>query len=234
MKKAMLIFLIIVSLGLASASYISGDIYIRENGEAVFSVDSDLSLKISGLTFNSEEQKIRGTTEALTKKENGIWIFNLNLGTYETILLDIHLPKNLESIESIKGVDRVIDVKKKTISIIDNNKKLEFEVLYKLENTLDFTPIFLFTIILLVFVVILLDQKRKNKNKQRLDFILPIINDNEKKIVEALMKKPVRQKDLRKQLGFPKASFSRYIINLQKKKLIVLEGDGRNRIVRLK
>lgn len=63
---------------------------------------------------------------------------------------------------------------------------------------------------------------------------MPLINDREKDIVELLMKKPMRQKKIRKVLDIPKASFSRYIINLEKKKLILREGEGKNKVVRLK
>ena len=48
------------------------------------------------------------------------------------------------------------------------------------------------------------------------------------------MKKSMRQKEIRKTLEIPKASFSRYLINLEKKKLILREGEGKNKIVKLK
>ena len=39
---------------------------------------------------------------------------------------------------------------------------------------------------------------------------------------------------IRKQLDIPKASYSRYLVNLEKKKLIIREGEGKNKIIKLK
>jgi len=41
-------------------------------------------------------------------------------------------------------------------------------------------------------------------------------------------------KELRKKLNIPKASFTRYILNLEKKKLIQREGEGKNKILKIK
>ena len=76
--------------------------------------------------------------------------------------------------------------------------------------------------------------KKRKKKSDRLNYVLPLINDQEKKIIEILMKKPARQKEIRKKLKIPKASFSRYMINLEKKKLIIRDGEGKNRLVKLK
>jgi uncharacterized membrane protein len=226
-------FLFLFSISLASAQYVTGDIYITSVGEAKFSVETNLNPDIEELNFDVTREKLTGTTEMLTEKKKGTWTFTLNLKNYETILLDIHLPKNLKSIESLQGVDNTFNINKKIISLIDNNKKLEFEVSYQLEKNTDYFWLFILLILILVSVVIYLILKRKKK-QNKLDFILPIINDNEKKIIQLLMKKPIRQKEIRKKLEIPKASFSRYIINLEKKKLILREGEGKNKIVKLK
>ena len=48
------------------------------------------------------------------------------------------------------------------------------------------------------------------------------------------MKGSMRQKEARKKIGIPKASFTRYILNLEKKKLLIREGEGKNKVLRLK
>jgi uncharacterized membrane protein len=48
------------------------------------------------------------------------------------------------------------------------------------------------------------------------------------------MQGPKRQREIRKSLNIPKASFSRYLSNLEKKKLILREGEGKNKVVKLK
>ena len=76
--------------------------------------------------------------------------------------------------------------------------------------------------------------KKIRSKKQKLKQAFPYINENEQKILEALMNSPIRQKELRKKLNIPKASFTRYILNLEKKKLIQREGEGKNKILKIK
>ena len=135
---------------------------------------------------------------------------------------------------SMVGAKHILDFNKKTIILIDGNKELLFSVDYEIEPS--YYPNFLFFIvifILLVTVFVLFFKFRKNK-KKRLEGIFPLINDKEKEILELLMKKPMRQKEIRKKLDIPKASYSRYLVNLEKKKLILKEGEGKNKIVLLK
>ena len=214
------------------AQYISGNIYIDELGITSFSVETDVNPNIPGLNFDQLDNELTGIPDTIIRLENGVWTFSLNLGDYETIFVDIHLPKNLKLIESVQGVDNIIDVEDKIITLIDDNKKLDFEVSYRVKEKTNYLPIIF--LIILIFAVFLTYYLAKRKKENRLEHILPIINDNEKKIIEVLMKKSYRQKELRRKLEIPKASFARYMINLEKKKLIIREGEGRNKIVKLK
>lgn len=229
-RGALLIFSVITLFNFVSASYISGDIHVYENGEASLNIETDIEMSLAGLEFANN--RLRGTTEMLTKKERGIWTFFLNWQDYDTILIDIHLPKNLYSIESIKGIDNAIDIDNKIVSLIDEGN-LDFEISYKLKRTTD-SSWFFFIVILIIATLTLYLIMKKRTERDRLNHILPTINDNEKAIITLLMKKPLRQKELRKKLDIPKASFSRYMINLEKKKLILREGEGKNKIVQLK
>jgi uncharacterized membrane protein len=224
----LLLFIILVDY--ASASYIAGDVYVDDRGFTRFNVESDVPINLEGLSF--QNNKITGTTPVLTNKEAGVWTFSMNAGNYSSILLDVHLPKNLNSISSLEGVERVIDPNNQVISLIDSGK-LDFRVSYRLKESANYSWIFwpvLFVVVLGVYFVI----KKTRKRKEHLEHVFPLINDNEQKVIELLMKKPMRQKEIRKVLGFPKASFSRYLINLEKKKLILREGEGKNKVVRLK
>ena len=89
-------------------------------------------------------------------------------------------------------------------------------------------------IILILLVLGYFLYKKSRAKKEHLNHIMPIINENEQKIIEILMKSPLRQKEIRKNLNIPKASFSRYLLNLEKKKLIIREGEGKNKVVKLK
>jgi uncharacterized membrane protein len=231
MKRiAYFIALILAFTNLASASYISGDIYLYETGRARFDVETDVPLNFEGLNF--QDNRITGTTNELTIKRGNVWTFELNSGNYSNILVDIHLPKNLDSITSIQGSENIIDIENKILSIIDSGK-LQFQVSYKLKESTSYTWL-LWPAILIAIIIIYTIIKKSRKRKEHLDHVFPLINDNEQKIIELLMKKPMRQKEIRKTLDFPKASFSRYLINLEKKKLIIREGEGKNKVVKLK
>ena len=54
--------------------------------------------------------------------------------------------------------------------------------------------------------------------------IFPFVNKNEELIINKLMKKEMRQKELRELLKIPKASFTRYILNLEKKRILYRVG----------
>ncbi|MFH1425406.1 MAG: hypothetical protein ABIG28_01595 [archaeon] len=233
MKKTLILLLLIILLSnIAQASYFSGEIKIDERGSARFNVETDIPVAIQDTTFQSNQ--ITGKTEALTSKKGSVWTFSLNLTEYNSILLDIKLPKNLNSINIIEGNEHIIDTRDNIINIMDNGQ-LDFKVSYTLKESYNYAWLVWLIIFLLIFLSYYFYNKRKKK-KERINNILPLVNENEEKIIDVLMKSPapLRQKELRKQLNIPKASFTRYLINLEKKKLILREGDGKNKIVRLK
>ncbi|MFA4953262.1 MAG: winged helix-turn-helix transcriptional regulator [Candidatus Pacearchaeota archaeon] len=237
MKKSLLFIsfiLFVFLIQFVSASYISGDIYISKTGEVSFDAQSDIDIGVLGINFNNNV--LNGETEYLTMKENGVWTFYLNGSNYNNILLDIHLPKELESIKSVDSeIDNVIYIDNHIIILIDKNKNLDFSVKYELRKINDNSFIYFWLFFCLIFLVIAyLIFIFLNRGKKKLKEFFPYINDNEKKILECLMKSEMRQKELRKKLELPKASFSRYIFNLEKKRLIVREGEGKNKIIRLK
>jgi len=233
MNAKLFLQIVIILLALASpasAAFISGDIEISDTGKATFDIRTDTNPNIPGLSF--ENEKLSGSTNTLTSKEGDIWSLSLDLGEYDEIFLQIHLPKGLQEITSINGPDHIIDLEKKVIVIIAAGK-LNFQVSYKSKETNSY--IFLiWTLLAIAIILFFILYKKKNKQKERLDNILPLINDTEKKIIDLLMKGQMRQKEIRKKLDIPKASFSRYMANLEKKKLILREGEGKNKIVKLK
>ena len=236
MKNVVMFLLVVVLLGnFVSASYISGDIYLSESGSARFVISTDVGIDEPGLVFDLSSKTVRGRTEMFSSKSGGVWTFALDLAIYEDILLDIYLPSNVGMITGVNGIDNILDLSDGMISLFGENEKLDFGVSYTVEEVEDSNWIYWLGFVLLVVVfVCFLTRKKKIKKKDQLEIIMPLINDREKDIVELLMKKPMRQKKIRKVLDIPKASFSRYIINLEKKKLILREGEGKNKVVRLK
>lgn len=215
-----------------SAQYISGDIYLEDNGKVRFYVNTNVNPNIPGLKF--ENNRLTGTTETLIDMQNGIWTFELNEGNYKTILVNIHLPLNIKTIDSINGVDNILDLNGKVVDLIDDDKELIFKISYKINSGSNYSWIFYIVILFLILLSIYFYFKFKRKKNEKFDYILPIVNDAEKKIINLLMKKPMKQKEIRKTLDIPKASFSRYMFNLERKKLLIREGEGKNKLVRLK
>ncbi|MFH1290526.1 MAG: hypothetical protein ABIH92_03900 [Nanoarchaeota archaeon] len=220
----------IFSLNLVSATYLSGDIFIYQNGEVRFDVESDVPIEISGLNF--ENGKITGLTGQLTSFQGGVWTFQLDLGEYDDIFLNINLPRGLDSITEIEGSNHLIDIQKRIITIADSGT-LNFKTSYRLGEAKDNSWIF-WTILILLIISASFIYRRIKWKKERFNHIMPLVGDKEEQIINMLMKKAMRQKELRKALNLPKASFSRYMVNLEKKKLIVREGEGKNKVVRLK
>jgi len=215
---------------LVSATYISGDLFLYENGEVRFEVETDIPVQVPGLTFS--ENKLTGTTFELLTFQSGSWNLDLSLEEYDDIFLNIRLPRGLEAITSIEGPDNIINFENRIITIIDSGK-LDFTISYKLKEVQSFLWLFwpvLFIVIAIAYFII----RKRQRQKKHFEQITPFINDLERKIIDVLMEKPKRQKELRKSLNIPKASFSRYIANLEKKKLILREGEGKNKIVKLK
>lgn len=233
--RKMLIFLpialaLVLLVSNVSATHLTGDIYLDEEGNAEFQVETDVPIEMQGLKF--ENNKLTGSTNQLLTLRGGIWTLDLSLSEYEDIFLEIHLPKNLISIRSVEGNDNILDIEEKTITLADSGR-LQFKMSYILKERKDFSWVYWFTVIIFLFAGFIVYRKFTMK-KERFQNILPMINDKEQQIVDILMKKPIRQKELRVQLNLPKASFSRYMVNLEKKKLIIREGDGKNKLIRLK
>jgi len=232
MKKLMFVLVLIFLLGSVSAQHIYGDIYITEEGKAIFSVETDVDLELSGLSL--EGSKLRGVTNELISMERGIWSFMLNLGFYETILLDIHLPDNIEKINLIEGVDYFIGFDQKTLSIIEGDEDLYFYMEYEISSEKNYGFLYFLGFLIALFLLVVLFIRFSNRKERKLKEIFPFINDKEEKIIKLLMKKSMRQKEVRKKLNIPKASYSRYLVNLEKKKLVSREGEGKNKILKLK
>ena len=230
MKKLILMMVLVFFISGASASYIYGDIYLDENGVASFAVDTDVDLDLEGISFS--EDHLSGETNELISLERGVWSFLLNGDYYDTILIDIHLPGDVDKVISVEGVNFLMGFSQKTINIIDHDKILDFEITYELESSSGRGFVYFLMGIILIGVVVL--YVVKSKKKKKFEDIFPLINDVEKKIIEMLMKKSMRQKEIRKHLDIPKASYSRYLVNLEKKKLIIREGEGKNKIIKLK
>ena len=236
MKRVIIILLgIILFISLVNASYFSAEFYIKENGYVIVDGSTDINPEIEEIEFIGN--KIIGETQELTSKQGGVWDFALNFGDYESIDIIIHFPDEVKSITNIQTqLENSVNFGDEvSISILDNNKPIALSVDYEIESS-NSSLDYLFYIILVLVIIALISYilLKKRNTLKKMDVLMPLLNENEEKIVNLLMKKPMRQKEIRKQLEIPKASFARYMINLEKKKIITREGEGKNKIVRLK
>ena len=108
------------------------------------------------------------------------------------------------------------------------NKELQLKINYDLKKSTNFFFLYIIIIIFILLILGYIPFKFLSK-KKKLENVLPFINDQEKRIIDQLMKGKMRQKDLRKKLNIPKGSFSRYIVNLEKKRMVKRIGEGKNK-----
>ncbi|MBI5803653.1 hypothetical protein HY450_00245 [Candidatus Pacearchaeota archaeon] len=173
MKKEFLTILTFVFiLQFASASYLSGDIMLYENGESRFDIETDTPLNIEGLSYSNE--KLTGRTSALTTKEGKVWTFTLNLENYDNILLDVNLPANLKTITSINNEEAILDTQEKKISLINPTEKF-LSISYTLEERTDYTFVFWIILIFIILIIFYIYMRKKLK-KEKMNNILPYIN----------------------------------------------------------
>lgn len=228
-KEVFFLLILFFTVSSVSATYLNGEVRLDERGLATFDTYSDIDLG-KGLIF--ENGKNTGTSELFTRKQGNVWAFSLKGGEYDDIFLDVKLPKDVGRINSISGNKYLFDTRTNTITIIDKGN-LDFEVSYQVRQTRNYAPYY-YSIGVVLLLAVLFFIYRFKRRKDRMNDIMTLVNENEQKIIDILMKGQMRQKEVRKKLGLTKASFSRYVVNLQKKKLIIREGEGKNKVLRLK
>ena len=226
--KKLLTFLIIILFLQPASAYIYLNIYIEENGEAIFLGETSESLNFPN-GVNLENGIIMGSTQELTSKQGSIWTFSYSL---EGADINVIFPESATLISISNG----------EISI-DNNKisvytKSPIEATYTIGTTNKF-PYILFIVILILLILLIIfyylrRKKKKIKETNKLEILKQVLSDRERLILDALKKSgKTKSSYLRKLTELPKASFSRHIQELEKKKLIKRSGEGRNKFIEI-
>ena len=206
----------------SAAGFVEGDFLLDDSGNVAVSLESDYDLGLGA------------STSALTNKKGEVWSFVLSeQEVFDSIILEVCLPRELVSLEGVKSnlLYRVHVGGRTCLEFLDADKPLEIEISYVLRSGMSS---FVLVALLLGVGVAVLAFFLGRRRKKGFSDIEHLIGEQEKMILDRLMKGPARQKYLRKELDLPKASFSRYLHNLEKKKLLVREGEGKNKMVRLK
>ncbi len=235
MKKILLLmFLLLIPL---STAYTSLNVHIDSGGNALFLGESDETIiegLPSGLSF--EGGKLLGETSELTNKSGDVWNFLFSLTDGE---MQVFLPEGARVLKtngeiSLSGKQIVVyGVSYVNIEYVvegfDDNGEMDLGILLILG-------------ILVAIVVYLLVKEGGRTRKERIPngkedkikAIEGILNEREKLILGKLKGAgKIKSSYLRRKTEIPKASFSRHIRELEKKGLVKISGDGRNKFVEL-
>lgn len=248
MKKKIFAFVIFSVLVILIAQAVSAftfiNIFVDETGEAIFLGETDEVISLpAGIEVIDGE--IEGFTSAITNKQGEIWSIDYELPGAELTLI---LPRG--TIIKNLGVGEV-SLSGERISVYFQDA---IEITYIVEKStipeateVNIPLLMVLIAILLILIVYLINytnrEKREEKKEKQippkpkkrirnLDIIKQVLSDREKLILEKLEKTgKVKSSYLRKLTEIPKASFSRHIQELEKKKLIKRTGEGRNKFI---
>lgn len=232
--------LIFMGLMLSSASALTQvTIYVDAVGDALFLGVSDESPALpTGITLANG--RINGYTSTLTQKEGDIWTFSFALAPSEMV---ISLPEGAV-IKSISSGEITLEQGQIAVYAV-NGTTIRYSIEKKTtSNGIGaFVTIIgaLIAIVVIAYIANYRNRERhtrtvptKRKKVHRLEVISSVLNERENLILEKLRETgKTKMSYLRKGCDLPKASFSRHIHELVKKKLVKLSGEGKNKFVEL-
>ena len=235
MKTVILLFsMVFIFLAVQPVSAFSVfNIYIEENGDAVFLGESDENLVLPE-GINRKGNEISGITSLLTNKEGDIWTFSVIIQDAE---MNIFLPENAV-IKEISGGEIYLDDKNIAV-FVTNEVEIRYTIGKKEDNRFGvIVPALVFLMIIAIIIFLIKRKKSKTKrvnavlNNKKNSILYQVLNEREKLILEKLRKTGrIKGSYLRRLCDIPKASFSRHIQELEKKKLIKRSGEGKNKFV---
>lgn len=232
--KKLLILIFVLFLSSFASAHTSLVIDLDDRGDAIFLGTSTDNITLpDGVSIN--QGKISGITSSLTSKSGDLWEFSFALPNSK---LSIYLPQGA----LIKNVSEgEISIIENQISILSEGRiTVNYEINQTTTNS-SYTN-YIIIIIIICFIIALayyLNGKKKTpipaeKKPDKFNIIKKVLNEREKLILENLKKAgKIKMSHLRKITEIPKASFSRHIQELEKKKLIRRTGEGKNKFVEL-
>jgi len=177
------------------------------------------------------------TTNNLTSKTGEIWSFSYSSQGNE---IELILPKNSEILDVT--ADSIL-TQDNRITLLSNDK---ISVRYKVYQGSDNFFLYIASAIGVILILILSYyyyfiklkpkvEKIEKKAKDKFAIIKKVLNERENIILNNLKKSgKIKMSHLRKTTDIPKASFSRHLQELEKKKLIRRTGEGKNKFVEIK
>lgn len=224
------------------------NIYVDNIGDALFLGTTDANITLpEGVT--AIEGRISGYTSNLTVKQGEIWTFVYSLSGAD---LSVTLPEGAV-ISSVSASEISLEDGQIYLSSKDNVKAVY--VIERIDSTSSNYILLWIIIGLLVLIGVVYGwnylkkhvknvvrmsiQKRETRRENRTEkpsatSLQHLLHERENLILAKLKETgKTKMSYLRKVCDMPKASFSRHIHELEKKKLIVLSGEGKNKFVEL-
>lgn len=228
MRKIFLLLILVILIQSASA-YTYLNIYLDETGKALFLGETNEEILVpNGVEIKNS--RIIGETQELTGKQGELWSFLYSL---EGADLNVILPEGAV----IKDLDRgEISIDGNQISIyVKDEISIKYQI-DKYNETYYWMFILGFLILIIIFYFLKRNMKKKKEDKiEKEKIVRQLLNKREKLILEKLSKTgKIKSSHLRRLCDIPKASFSRHLQELEKKKLIKKSGEGKNKFVELK
>lgn len=237
MKFLKLFLVFMVPIFLFSFAHASSDVVVHLDraGNALFLGTSDENITAflpSGVSLING--KINGKTLLKTSKEGAVWTFYYSL---QNSNIEVFLPEGAK----IKETNGEVLIDGGGLAIYNEDN---LTVSYTIEEVSSgSSSLWIILIALFVFVGVYYLSKKSNlkkksderlvkEEKKKIEVLQEILSERENKIIDTLKEKgKIKSSVLRKLVGFPKASFSRHINELEKKGLIKRSGEGRNKFV---
>ena len=242
-----LIFLVFMLALIVLTPYASAstylNIYIDSSGNAEFlgeTSETNATLALpSGVSV--VDGKVRGTTSALTTKNGEVWTFSYSLSNAEIKAI---LPEG-SSIQNLSSGEISLERERISVYFQDTNS-ISYTIGNVSNSNFNSTTLIIAIILLVALLIYLFRLKisslfkpkiiyKKSKVKEnKISSVKHMLNERENLILEKLKQTgKIKMSHLRKLSEIPKASFSRHVQELEKKKLLIRTGEGKNKFVEL-
>ncbi len=219
------------------------NIYIDSSGNAEFlgETNETNATLVLPVGVYIADGKVRGTTSALTTKNGEVWTFSYSLNNAEIKAI---LPEG-SSIENLSNGEISLERNRIAVYFQDTNS-ISYTIGNVSNSNFNSTTLIIAIILLVALLIYLFRLKisslfkpkviyKKSKVKEKkVESIKHLLSDRENFILEKLKQTgKIKMSQLRKLSEIPKASFSRHIQELEKKKLLTRTGEGKNKFVEL-
>jgi len=237
------VFLAVLAQPVFGYTYLN--IYVDSSGNTQFLGETNETNLTLPEGVSLQDGKISGTTQKLTTKEQEVWRFSYSLTGAE---IKVILPEG-STIKRITSGEIFLERDRISVYFL-NGATIFYTVPDVSSDSLIFdstSGILILVLVVIVSLGLLFYYRLKLKNKKnsrnvkksgkkidKLGIISQVLNPREKIIIDKLKQTgKVKMSHLRKLSEIPKASFSRHIQELEKKKLILRSGEGKNKFVQL-